>query len=224
MNTDKMLQFLSDLENNNTLEWMHQNKAYYQEAKETFTELIQQLIFTIAESDPSVAGLRAEDLTFHLNRDTRFSHDKSPYNASFRAHIGPAGKLPIPAGYFICVQPSASILGGGVFADRFPKATAMVREHIAENAGQLQGILSEPRFAASYTLLGTKLKNVPREYDAAHPAAEYLKHKSWFIECPVSDAQIAEADVQWMAQQCLLMKPLNDFLNEALREFEMPKR
>ena len=65
-------------------------------ATQEFEDLIGNLICGIGEFDPSVAHNVPKDLTFKLVRDTRFSHDKSPYNPAFRAHISSMGKLPVP--------------------------------------------------------------------------------------------------------------------------------
>jgi len=63
-------------------------------------------------------------------------------------------------------------------------------------------------------------------YDPAHPQAGYLKNKSWYLEYPVSDEQLMDADgfVKRAAQLFRYMKPFNDFLNSALRDFVMPSR
>jgi hypothetical protein len=70
------------------------------------------------------------------------------------------------------------------------------------------------------------LKNVPKGYDAAHPQAEYLKNKSWYLEYPVLDSLIENTDdfVEQATQVFLCMKPFNDYLNEALKGFQMPAR
>jgi uncharacterized protein (TIGR02453 family) len=216
------LQFLSDLADNNSLEWMKEHKERYLEAKNEFLAFVQDLIVSISAFDPSVAHLRAEDLMFRLNRDTRFSKDKSPYNASFRAHICSAGRVPIPAGYYVSVKPSSSFLGGGVFATQFPQATTMVRDYMVEHPEQFQRIISDKAFGASFTVEGDKLKNVPRGYNKEHPLAEYLKHKSWDVEYPVTDDELH--NIALLSEKFQLMKPLNDYMNEALRDFVMPQR
>lgn len=224
MNTANMLKFLADLDANNSLEWMKCHREQYLEAKNEFLNFIQDLIFSISEFDPSVAHLQAEDLIFRLNKDTRFSKDKTPYNASFRAHISSAGKLPIPAGYYIFIKPSSSFLGGGVFATKFPQATTMVRDHIIQNTQQFQSLIDNKDFNANFVLEGEKLKNVPSGYEKEHPLAEYIKHKSWDIEYHISDKQLVEGDMSFLVEKFQLMKPLNDFLNQALQNFVMPKR
>lgn len=217
------LDFLRDLSENNTLNWMHQNKARYGEARRAFLGFVQALIAEIAHFDGAVAHLQAEELLFRLNRDTRFSLDKSPYNASFRAHIAPCGKLPVPVGYFVCIRPGASFLGGGLFLD-FPQTTARVRDYIAANGDQFLATVNDAEFSSRFAVGGEKLKNVPKGYDSARPWAEYLRFKSWYIEHPIPDGAIESCDVRAMAETFRHMKPFNDYLNAALDGFKMPER
>ena len=225
MDNALVLAFLEELRQNNSLDWMHANKARYQQAKEGFEDFLQQLIFRIARFDASVAQLQPRELVFRLNRDTRFAKDKSPYNPAFRAHISPGGRTPFPAGYYLCIKPGASFLGGGVFATQFPEATRLVRDHIAAHPEGLEAILHSEAFREHFEVSGEKLKNVPAGYDKAHPLAEYLKHKSWDIEVPLSDGQFLAPDVlEHCAETFRMMKPLNDYLNEAVGDFELPKR
>lgn len=187
MDNAQILDFLQQLQNNNTLEWMHQNKPSYQLAKANFESFLQELIVEISKFDSSVVGLAPKSLVFRLNRDTRFSHDKSPYQPVFRAHISSAGRVPIPVGYYLYIKPGASFLGGGVFISQFPQATQMVRNHLLHTSDEFLSILSDKDFKQNFTVLGEKLKAVPKGYDANHPLAEYFKHKSWYIEYPISD-------------------------------------
>ena len=120
MNISAILKYLTELRDNNNREWYHAHKAEYKAANAEFEALIQTLIFSIGEFDPSVLHNAPQTLTFKLNRDTRFSHDKSPYNPAFRAHISSMGKLPVPVGYYLMIKPGdQSFLGGGLFADMF---------------------------------------------------------------------------------------------------------
>ena len=227
MNTQLILKYLSDLSENNNREWYHEHKAENKAANAEFEALIQSLIISIGEFDNSILHNEPKSLTFKLVRDTRFSHDKSPYNPAFRAHISSQGKLPIPVGYYLMIKPgSQSFLGGGLFADMFKDATAMVRDYIVQNGKELEAIIKEPEFQKYFTVQGLALKNVPAGYDKRHPQAEYLKFKSWYLEYPVKDEELhdAEAFLAKATKLYRIMKPFNDYLNKALANFQMPKR
>jgi uncharacterized protein (TIGR02453 family) len=226
MDTKIIYNFLKDLNDNNSLDWMRNNKNYYEEAKGGFENLMQELINGITEYDNSVRYLVPKDLIFRLNRDTRFSNDKSPYNPSFRAHISSAGRTPIPAGYYINIKPEKIFLGGGLFVVQFPAATKMIRDFIVENENEFTKIIEEKLFLNNFKIVGEKLKNVPKEYDKEHKYAEYLKHKSWDIEYYIKDSIFLNADkfIKLSVEIFKYMKPFNDFLNKALKDFKMPER
>lgn len=227
MNTQMILDYLAELSANNNREWYHAHKAQYQAANTQFEELIKNLIFRIGEFDGSVLSHTPRELAFKLVRDTRFSHDRSPYNPAFRAHISAMGKLPIPVGYYIMLKPGGqSFLGGGLFADMFKDATKMVRDHISEHGGEWEGIITAPAFQELFTVNGTALKNVPAGYEKDHPQAEYLKYKNWYLEYPVQDNELSDGDrfLSKAADVFRRMKPFNDYLNKALTGFKMPER
>lgn len=224
MTLDHILQYLTDLRENNERSWYHEHKESRQLAQNEFEELLQEMILRIGEFDESVLDKNPHDLTFKLVRDTRFSHDKSPYNPVLRAHIGPAGKLPIPVGYYVMIKPGSSFLGGGLFADMFKDATSMIRDYIVEHPTQWQQVIE--KLDNEFVIEGSSLKNVPRGYDAQHPCAQYLKYKSWYIEYPIDDELLhhPEEFIETAIYVFRKMKILNDFLNQALIDFKMPER
>lgn len=225
MNTQIIIEYLSELSANNNREWYHANKEDYKKANAEFEGLLQALIWEIGKFDSSILHNRPKDLTFKLVRDTRFSHDKSPYNAVFRAHISPEGKLPVPVGYYLMIKPGGqSFLGGGLFADMFKDATKRVRDYLAGNGEEWEKIIHAPEFEQYFTVQGTALKNVPAGYEKEHPQAQYLKYKSWYLEYPVKDEELGdgEAFLAKAAEIFRIMKPFNDYLNRALAGFQMP--
>lgn len=226
MNQNLILQFLYDLEQNNCREWFHDHKQQYQAANGIFEELVETLILELKKSDPTVLLTEPGKLTFKLVRDTRFSNDKSPYLPAFRAHISAKGKLPIPVGYYLMLRPGGrSFLGGGLFADMFRDATAMVRAAIADRGEEWQEILSATSFTERFIVKGNALKKVPYGFDPNHPQAEYLKNKSWYLEYPIADEELSDPQfVQKAVGVYQAMQPFNNFLNQALEQFQMPAR
>lgn len=227
MNTQFMLDYLSALSMNNNREWYHANKDDYKKANAEFEKFLQTLILEIGKFDSSILHNNPKDLTFKMVRDTRFSHDKSPYNPAFRAHISREGKLPVPVGYYLMIKPGdQSFLGGGLFADMFKDATAMIRDYISRNGNEWERIIHQPEFEKYFTVQGTTLKNVPAGYEKEHPQADYLKFKSWYLEYPLKDEEVKNAEVFLVKAVKLfqIMKPFNDYLNKALVGFQMPTR
>lgn len=227
MDTQVIMEYLSSLSMNNNREWYHANKDDYKKANAEFEKLLQALILEIGEFDSSILHNNPKDLTFKIVRDTRYSHDKSPYNPAFRAHISSKGKLPVPVGYYLMIKPgNQSFLGGGLFADMFKDATRMVRDYIFRNGAEWEQIIHEPDFEKYFSVQGTALKNVPAGYEREHPQAYYLKFKSWYLEYPLNDEEVKEAEIflKKAVEIFRIMKPFNDYLNKALADFQMPAR
>lgn len=227
INTQLIIDYLSALSTNNNREWYHANKEDFKKANAEFENLLQALMLEIGKFDSSILHNNPKDLTFKIVRDTRFSHDKSPYNPAFRAHISAQGKLPVPVGYYLMIKPdNQSFLGGGLFADMFKDATTMIRDFIAQNGKEWEKLIHAPAFEKHFTVQGNALKNVPAGYEKEHPQAEYLKYKSWYLEYPIKDEDLRDAEVfvAKAAELFQIMKPFNDYLNRALAGFQMPSR
>ncbi len=227
MNTQIIIDYLSSLSTNNNREWYHANKDDYKKANAEFEKLLHTLILEIGKFDSSILHSSPKDLTFKLVRDTRFSHDKSPYNPAFRAHISSKGKLPVPVGYYLMIKPeNRSFLGGGLFADMFKDATTMIRDYISRNGDEWEKIIHEPDFEKYFTVQGTALKNVPAGYEKEHPQAGYLKFKNWYLEYSLRDEEVKDVKIflEKAVELFRIMKPFNDYLNKALADFQMPTR
>ena len=102
----------------------------------------------------------------------------------------------------------------------------MVRDFIVQNGNEWENIIQEPSFVKHFIVQGNALKNVPAGYDKDHPQAEYLKYKSWYLEYPIKDEELRDAElfVAKAAELFQIMKPFNDYLNKALAGFQMPSR
>ena len=136
MRTDRMFMFLSAPEMNNSRDGLRQDE--YKRAKGDFEELLAALTPRVRTADPAVAALPVDKIAYRLSRDTRFSRDKSPYTPAFRAHFGPAGKLPVPCGYFLSIRPGdRSFLGGGLCRADLGDAPFRIRAAIDRQGGAL---------------------------------------------------------------------------------------
>src|SRR5664280_427918 len=86
------LDFLTGVKCNNNREWFNANRPLYLDAKANFESFVQQIIDKIILFDPIMKGLEAKSCVFRINRDIRFSNDKSPYKSHFGAFILRGGK------------------------------------------------------------------------------------------------------------------------------------
>lgn len=77
-----ILQFLSELRDNNNREWFAANKSRYLEVKDRVEQLTMRLLNGVSQFDPEAARLRPADCLYRICRDTRFSADKTPSKAT----------------------------------------------------------------------------------------------------------------------------------------------
>ena len=86
------LDFLTAIKRNNNRDWFIANRPLYSDAKDNFESLVQEIINKIILFDPIMKGLEAKSCVYRINRDIRFSNDKSPYKSHFGAFIVRGGK------------------------------------------------------------------------------------------------------------------------------------
>lgn len=86
------LRFLALLKKNNNKEWFDKNRPVYETAKQDVIAFLDSLIPELAKFDKSLIGIEGKKCLFRINRDVRFSKDKSPYKTNMGAIIKPGGK------------------------------------------------------------------------------------------------------------------------------------
>jgi uncharacterized protein (TIGR02453 family) len=211
------LSFLSELNRNNNREWFKKNESSYKDAKINFESFVQEAIDEIVDFDPIIKGLEAKTCIFRINRDIRFSNDKSPYKPNFGAFIVKGGKKNGDkfAGYYLHLESGKSFIAGGAYVPPSPWLAA-IREKIDQEPASFHKILKNKDFVKYFgQITGEKLKTPPRGYTSDNPNIELLKLKSYLVVNDVSDKMVVSADYQTHVINVLkAMKPLNDYLND----------
>lgn len=86
------MHFLVDLSLNNSKQWFDEHRKEYDLAKLNFIEFVQHVIDMHGVNDKAIRDIKAKDCLFRINRDVRFSNNKSPYKTNFGASISMGGK------------------------------------------------------------------------------------------------------------------------------------
>jgi len=218
MNFPALLAFLSDLAANNNKAWFEGNRATYQHLRGEWMDFVQEVIDGIAQFDPTVAIVSPKDALFRVNRDVRFSKDKSPYKTTFSAAICPQGRSSgLPAYYFQVNEAGALFIGGGVWMPE-PAILGRIRQHIAEQPERLSAVLADPAFAATFGKIdGDRLKRPPQGYDETTPGIEFIKLKSFIASVePVGWLDRADNLASEIVEMYQAMFPLMQWLRAAL--------
>jgi len=218
MSLTKSIDFLRLLRENNNRDWMHSHKAMYQEAKEEFFDFVSNLLPSLIELDENLTGLEVKKCIFRINRDVRFSKDKSPYKNNFGAFMVEGGKQSGKAGYYFHLEPGDnSFLAGGVYGPS-SENLAKIRQEIDYNPGDLQKITRESSFVKYFgAIQGDSLKRPPKGYSADHPNIDLLKLKSFLVMHPKKDKEVLNEKFLEKAVGIFKeIQPLNEYLNVAM--------
>ncbi len=101
------LDFLGDLGANNNKAWFDQNRVRYDKARAAFEDFITDLIFNFGKVE-DLSGVTAKDCMFRINRDIRFSPDKTPYKTSMSAVLARGGRKPVGRSYYVHIEPGGN--------------------------------------------------------------------------------------------------------------------
>ena len=214
------LRFLKDLKKNNNKAWFDAHRKSYDDARADFTAFIQKVIDSHAKNDPAIKNLVAKDCLFRINRDVRFSKDKSPYKSNFGASINQDGRKSMThAGYYFHLEPGGSFTGGGLYVPG-PVELKKLRQEIDYNFEEFKKIVEGKKFRAVYKNLDEsgefRLVRVPKGYEPENPAAYYLRFKSYIASVELKDAELTSKDlVKKTVAALATLQPLVSFINKA---------
>jgi uncharacterized protein (TIGR02453 family) len=192
------LKFLSGLKKNNNRNWFEAHRPQYEAAKIDFQNFIQLVIDDFGRKDTTIADNIARNCIFRINRDIRFSKDKTPYKTNLGASITKGGRKSLLAGYYFQVEPGNSFVAGGLW---MPEAVNLkkVRQEIDYNWEEFQSLLKEKKFKIIYKDLykgkDMSLRTVPKGYEKDNPAIEYLKLKSFIAETNFKDEELSKSSL-----------------------------
>ena len=218
MLSKNLLLFLDNLKENNYKEWFHENKPAYQIAKKEFEQFLAHAIADIAHFDKSVKNLEPKHCIFRINRDVRFSKDKSPYKTNFGGFIVPGGKNAGFAGYYIHIEPGNCFLAGGIYMPP-PDRLKAVRTEIFENTADFKKIINSKNFKKHFNEITSegKLKTAPKGFSKDFEDIDLLRHKHYTV-IKYIDEKLVVSDkfMDDISEVFKALYPFNSFINEAI--------
>jgi uncharacterized protein (TIGR02453 family) len=215
------LNFLKELKKNNNKTWFDSHREKYLSAKIDFEYFIGKLLAAISAFDTDLKELQVRNCTFRINRDIRFSKDKTPYKTNMGASMNRGGKKSIFAGYYFHLEPGGkSFAGGGLWMPAAPELRKL-RQEIDYCFPELKRILNHSAFKAQYPGLemneGQMLVNIPKGYGKENPASSFLKLKSFVATKKIPDALLTTSG---LTKEVVLafkaLMPLLKFMNRSM--------
>jgi uncharacterized protein (TIGR02453 family) len=220
------LTFFRGLKKHNAKPWFEAHRDdYEQHVRGPLTGVVREMDSRFAEFAPEFVGDPKRSM-FRLNRDIRFSADKSPYKthaACWFFHMGGSSKVGREAhgggaGFYFHLEPGASMLGGGCWMPPRP-ALQKFRAAIANDRPAFERMVLAPALKKRLGGLSEEsmLKRSPRGYEEAHPAAHWLKFQSFTVGRKLTDAEVTGAYLtRTLQDHYVLMLPLVRWLNTTL--------
>ncbi|CCH53259.1 hypothetical protein BN8_02339 [Fibrisoma limi BUZ 3] len=212
--TAQTLDFLRELVQNNHRDWFQANRKRYEMAKAEFEGWVGRVLTGVGLFEP-LPNTDVKDCIFRINRDIRFSKDKSPYKPNFAAAIGPGGRHSGRIDYYIHLQPgNESFLGAGMWQPT-AQHLSKFRQEIDYNANELKNIIEADAFRVYFPeVWGETMKTAPKGYSADHPEIDLLRRKQLFFMHRYTDKEVLKPTfAEEVVRGCQLVKPYCDFLN-----------
>lgn len=218
--TRDYLDFFIELAPNNNKDWFDAHRKRYEHAiKKPFSAFVQHVIGFFTKHDPRLQGLDASACIFRINRDIRFSKDKSPYKLFCSAVIAPNGKKSVAVnGIYFEAGPEALRVYGGIY-EIDKEDLQSVREGIAAHPDEFRKLIDSPDFRGLFgEILGEKNKLLPAGLKAAAENEPLIFNKQWYFMAEFPPEAILADDLDQLLEKCYLAgRPLEDFFNRFIQ-------
>ncbi|WP_298348659.1 DUF2461 domain-containing protein [uncultured Dokdonia sp.] len=208
------LAFLKDLKKNNTREWMADHKSRYQDSEKVLKDLYATIKAGLNETD-EIEKLKI----FRINRDIRFSKDKTPYNVHRSASFSRAGAHR-RGGYYLRIEPGdKSVIAGGFFN---PETADLkrIRTEFHLDASEIRDILNDSAFAKAFPNgfeTTNAVKTAPRDFDKNDPNIDLIKLKSFVVRREYTDREVMQSDFsETVVSHYKLLRPYFDYMSDVL--------
>ena len=210
--------FFAGLALNNEKSWFDKNrKTYEDKVKKPWEEFLSDLINEIRKFD-HINELPLNKFTFRINRDVRFSKDKTPYNPWVSAAIVRNGKKDQYPGYYLRLGVEGVSIGGGMHMPDKETLTTL-RRHIAKNSNELRRQIKDKDFRKYFNgeIHGEKNKILPPEFKESVKNEPLIANKGWHYWNHYSADKITKPDfLTFISDHFKAGQKINSFLKEAL--------
>ncbi len=211
------ISFFEELEKNNHKEWFDEHrKDYENHVRKPFIELIEALIPALLEIEPDL-HTDAKKTLFRINRDIRFSKDKTPYNTLMKASLSSEGKKSEVPGFYVGIGAENVHVGGGLYQlskDRLTK----VRDLIASHKEEFTSIVTGPEFKSNFgELQGERNKRLDKKYTDLESELPYIANKQFYAMAKFNTSSFVKDNnqVEALMKYFRAIQPLHAFLNRA---------
>lgn len=219
---EELLKFLSELRVNNNREWFNAHRGQWDKVRAEGMAFAAQMIAAVAEVDGRAAYFTPADCTYRINRDTRFSPDKTPYKSHFGIFVNPPyGKKALTCGYYFHIEPGNCGFYAGTYGLPMRVLTA-IRKSIYDEIDEYREIVEAPSFRRLLPVVGDNLlKTAPKGFDRDWEYIDYVRPREYCAFNQEMEHIYLHRDAQELMRPYIAAaKRFNDFINYTIEEFD----
>lgn len=213
------LDFFTELEKDNNKDWFDENRKRYEKIiKDPFKAFVQVMIDRMHELDENII-IQPKDCIFRINRDIRFSKDKTPYKTQVSAVVAIGGKKnrTVPGIYFE-LSPRDLRMYSGIFQLE-KEQLHNVRQEIAYNMDEFEKLISNKKFTSTFgEIHGAKNKRLDKDLMESAERQPLLFNKGFYYFKKWDSKTIFESNLDdILIETYKAAEPLNNFFKRALQ-------
>ncbi|MBS1594976.1 MAG: DUF2461 domain-containing protein [Bacteroidetes bacterium] len=218
--TPAFFRFFDQLKKNNNKEWFDKNRETYEkEVKGPFKQFVTRIMTELAKDHPDFQQNPSKAI-FRINRDIRFSKDKSPYKTNVGALFNRSGTKDVRPGYYLHIGAGEVFLGGGMY-DVDKANLEKIRQEIYYNADTFKKLLADKSFKALYggVVQGEQNKILPAEYKEFAKEQPYIANKQFYYMAQLKKEDVLSKDFDKVVlKHYKAAAKFNDFLLHAIAD------
>ena len=213
------IEFFKELASHNNKDWFDANRErYLKSVKEPFAVFVTDVLVKIKKVDKELKA-EAKDCIFRINRDIRFSKDKTPYKITSSALLAPKGRksMDIPSFYIELGPEKISFYGGAYFLDT--ASLQKVRSYIQKNMKEFEKLISDKNFVKKFDKMqGEESSRIPKEFKTSTEKQPLLIKKQFYFGVDLKPKELLSKDflLTCIAYHKASM-PMISFLRKALK-------
>ena len=218
----EVITFIRELCIHNNKDWFDENRAHYTSSiRPAIINFTQEVINLFNEQGENIS-IDPRKCIFRINRDIRFSKDKSPYKDHFGVVISQGGtKQYSDPGMYIEIGPEFFKIYGGVYK-LSKEELYTLRESIDTDLKDFQKAVTNKAFVELFdTVSGEKNKVIPKEFKATGEKEPLIYNKNMYVFHKLPAEQILENNLeQVILDHYKALKPFTSFLRNVLKKVE----
>lgn len=212
--------FFKDLARNNNKEWFDANRKRYEAGvKQPFEAFTAEAIKRIAKHDKAVR-ISPKEAIFRINRDIRFSKDKTPYKLETSAIVSPAGRKDhaTPGIYFVFGPEGVKFYGGAYQPDK--DQFVKIRRAILRDPKGFRKVIDAKAFKTMFgSVQGEANKVLPPEFKTAVAKEPLIANRQFYVGAELPSKLVADPRLMdVLMDHYLAMCPFNRWLAAAMRK------